>query len=127
MSRRVRRHSRRRKFNVHVYPVVRIKVAGIAARSHRDAIRQATERLSPDVLYRRFDSDDSGYSEEFSHFVVDVAGADDFRRSRHYHSSDEPLIQLLRELVEFHRQPRRHRQQLDSIVAEARKVLRMTV
>ena len=124
MSRPVKRP---RKFHVHVYPIVRIRVSDIVASSYRDAIEKAIDRLPPDVLYRRFETGDSEYAEEFSHFLVDVAGDKEFLRSQWYQSSQESLIPLLQKLVDWHRQPHLHSPQLDSIVAEARKALRTTV
>lgn len=127
MSRVAKRRASRRWFKVHVYPVVRITFKSVIARSRRDAINKALHRLPPEMLYARFGNDDSGYAEEFSHFLVEFAGDKDFRRSRWYHSCQEPLIPLLQRLVDWHAKPHRRVQQLDSIVAEARRALRTTI
>ena len=127
MSRVAKRRAFRRRFNVHVYPVIRITFKSVIAKSRRDAIHKAMDRLPPETLSARFDNDDSGYAEEFSHFLVGFAGDKDFRRYRWYHSSQESLIPLLQRLVDWHGTPRRRVQQLDAIVAEARQALRTTI
>ena len=67
------------KHNVHVFAVVRVKVEGIEAESHDDAVKKAMEQFHD--LYDLFDTQnfrhlpegvtDVEFGEEFSHFLVD--------------------------------------------------------
>jgi len=77
------------KHNVHVFAVVRVKVDGIEAESHDDTVKKAMERFHD--LYDLFDTQnfrhlpegvtDVEFGEEFSHFLVDEEGDQEFARS----------------------------------------------
>lgn len=77
------------KHDVHVFCLVRVKFAGVEAESHDAAAKKAMERFHD--LYGLFETanfrqlpegmTDVEFGEEFSHFLVDEAGAEDFSGS----------------------------------------------
>ena len=77
------------KHDVHLFCLVRVKCAGIEAESHDAAAKKAMERFHD--LYGLFETanlrqlpegmTDVEFGEEFSHFLVDVAGVEDFSDS----------------------------------------------
>ena len=77
------------KHNVHIFALVRIKHTGIEAESHDEAARKVMERFHD--LYELFETanfrrlpegmTEVEFGEEFSHFLVDDAGAEDFSGS----------------------------------------------
>jgi hypothetical protein len=90
------------KLDVHVFAVVRLKCVGIEAESHEAGVRKAMERF--DDLHRVFDTQnmrtlpegiaDVEFAEEFSHFLVDDAGAESFDGST-WHDAEgqsEPFV-----------------------------------
>jgi hypothetical protein len=84
--------------DVHIFAVVRLKCAGIEAESHEAGVRKAKECF--DDLYRLFDTDnirtlpagiaDVEFAEEFSHFLVDDAGADNHDGSTWHDAEGKP-------------------------------------
>ena len=87
------------KYDVHLYPIVRVKVPNIEANSHQEAIDAACERVNDD-LYRMFDSagslgdptiiSETEYSEEDAYYLVDEDGDDDRENSRWYNGDRTP-------------------------------------
>ena len=90
------------KHDVHLFAVVRVKCSGIEAESHDAAVKKALEQFQE--LYGLFESrnfrrlpdgvTDVEFGEEFSHFLVDAAGAEEFSGST-WHDGDgnpEPFI-----------------------------------
>lgn len=80
-------------YDVHLYPVVRVKVPGIAARSQKEAINKALDLAGR--FYGLFDNLrnafgwDTAYAESVTEYlvgetVVDGAGSDDYLLSRTY-------------------------------------------
>ena len=77
------------KHDVHVFAVVRVKCAGIEAESHDESVKKAMEQFHD--LYDLFDTQnfrhlpegvtDVEFGEEFSHFLVDEEGDQEFARS----------------------------------------------
>ena len=77
------------KHDVHLFCVVRVKCAGVEAESHDEAVKKAMEQFHD--LYDLFETrnfrrmpegiTDVEFGEEFSHFLVDEAGAEDFSDS----------------------------------------------
>ena len=75
--------------DVHLFCLVRVKCAGIEAESHDAAAKKAMERFHD--LYELFETAnfrrlpegmmEVEFGEEFSHFLVDDAGAEDFSGS----------------------------------------------
>ena len=113
-------------YDVHLFPVVRLKVAGIRAASHEAAIELAIQQ-SADELPRRFTAPDSEYSEEFLHYLVDVVGDPEYELSRWFYSRDEPLLSLLERLVAWHAGGATDDLAIGRLVTEAQEVLRTAV
>lgn len=109
-------------FHVHLFAIVRREVRNVAAPSLRDAVEAALAQLSPHEFSERFDSDTTEFAEEFSHFLVDVDGDDDFTQSRFLTSAQEPLLELLRRLVAWHDNERPD-DGLAALIVETRSIL----
>jgi hypothetical protein len=109
-------------FDVHLYPVVRVKVAGITADSPQAAIQQA---LSQTDLYAACEAGGE-FAEEVSHYLVDVVGDAEYEQSRWFHSTDVPLIDNLQRLVAWY-DGGRDEAELARIIANARDVLTHSV
>ena len=90
------------KHDVHVFCLVRVKCPGIEAESHDAAAKKAMERFHD--LYGLFETSnfrqlpegmtDVEFGEEFSHFLVDDAGAEDFSGSTWHNAKGdaEPFV-----------------------------------
>jgi hypothetical protein len=79
------------RYNVHIFAVVRVKVPGVEAGSHRDPIKNAVEATDLDDLFDR-ESPMSGiehieFGDEISHYLVDEVGDEEYRRSTFYHDA----------------------------------------
>lgn len=109
-------------YTVHLFPVVRIQVPGIEAADHREAVEQAVAQTAPG-LYGRFERASAEYAEEISHYLVDVAGDEEFRQSQWFYSADEPLLAILRRLVAWDKNGRADPGALTQIIAESRSSL----
>ena len=110
-------------FDVHVFAVVRLKVAGVEATSHRKAIETA---LSKTDLSDCFAGPESEYAEELSHFLVDVVCDDDYAQSQWYYSQDVPLMSNLARLVTWYERGRPD-DELGQIIRDAREILANSV
>lgn len=73
-------------YNVHVYAIVRVKVAGIEAESPIDAITQAQEVVDYDYFSYALSKvdDEAEYTGEDESYLVDVVGDEDYVLSRTY-------------------------------------------
>lgn len=109
-------------FHVQLFAVVRREVRNVAAPSLRDAVEAAFSRLPVNEFSDRFDSDTTDFADEFSHYLVDVAGDAEFTQSRFLTSLQEPLLQILRALVSWHIDGRPE-EALGALIVEARSVL----
>ena len=69
------------KYNVHIYAVVRLKVEGIEADTHRDAIRSALASVDLD---REFQGERTEYAEDITSYVVDEVGDENYEHTRTY-------------------------------------------
>lgn len=83
-----------RRHFVHVYTVVRVKVA-VDAPDHRAAMRAAddilfADRLAVDLIPASAAVLDAEYAEEVTGYLVDEAGDGQFRRTRSYGPDYEP-------------------------------------
>ena len=110
-------------FDVHLFPVVRIKVPGIEATSHIAAIEQAIAQID---LYVECESTNFEYAEELSHFLVDVTGDQEYENSQWFYSQDNPLLANLRRLVNWYDQGQ-SQHELDSIIKSARDAISASV
>lgn len=110
-------------YDVHLFAVVRRKVAGIDATSHREAIEATLVKTD---LYACFDGTEAEYAEELSHFLVDVVGDDEYAQSQWYYSQDAPLMSNLARLVSWYERGRPG-EELEQIIRDARDVLANSV
>jgi len=88
------------KHNVHVFAVVRLKLVGIKAVSHKQAVRKAARRLW-NTLYQTFSNanlrklpagvTDVEFGEELTHFLVDEEGDAEFARSTWHEDGGQPM------------------------------------
>ena len=111
------------RFNVHLYPVVRLVVSGVEAASHQDAVEKAIEQTD---LCTRFASADGEYAEEISHFLVDVVGDDDYAQSWWFYSRQSPLMANFKRLIAWYDNGGSD-DELDSIIADARAILAASI
>ena len=112
-------------YDVHLFPVVRLKVPGIAAASRREAIEKACAATVPE-LYQRYETKDGDFAEEISHFHVDVGGDEQSESSRFYYSQTDPLVSNLARLVTWY-DSKAGDEELERIIADARAVLETSV
>ena len=88
------------KHDVHLFAVVRVKCPGIEAESHDDAVKKAMEQFHE--LYELFETrnlrhlpegiTEVEFGEEFSHFLVDDAGSEDFSDSTWHDAKGVELL-----------------------------------
>lgn len=87
-------------YNVHVYAIVRVKVVGIEADDMRAAVNMAIDGTN---FYSLLNSDIEQealagtvehveFAEEFSHFLVDVEGDEDFEESEWFVQRDDGTL-----------------------------------
>jgi len=113
----------RQRFNVHLYPVVRLAVSGVEAVSHQEAISKSLERTD---LFARFASADGEYAEEISHFLVDVVGDEQYTQSLWYYGQQAPLMSNVARLVAWYDDGRSD-DELDRIIGDAREILTSSI
>ena len=111
-------------FDVHLFPVVRLKISGVQAASHVEAIERALEQVEPE-LEGRCARAGVEYAEEISHYLVDVVGDPDFSQSRFY-AAEDPLLAFLRRLVAWE-ECGRAPSGLDELIADVRAHLTCVV
>lgn len=68
------------KYNVHIYPIVHIKVEGIEADSQEEAVKKAQDIV--DLNHTNFG--DATYAEDIDGFFVDEEGDPEYIKSRFY-------------------------------------------
>jgi hypothetical protein len=113
-------------YDVHLFPVVRVKIPNVEASSHGEAITCAVQQVG-DEFAERFRANDGEYSEEFSHYLVDVVGDGEYLQSQSFYSQDEPLVANLRRLVNWYDAQRGNAGELAEIINDARNVLKFAV
>ena len=113
----------RQRFDVHLFPVVRLQVSGVEAGSPQAAIEKALEQTD---LHSRFAGDDGEYAEELSHFLVDAAGDEQYEQSRWFYSKQTPLLANLSRLVLWSEHDRPETE-LHEILRDAREALANSV
>jgi hypothetical protein len=111
------------RFDVHLFPIVRIKVVDISAPTPQRAIEVALQRAPLEQLEAALKPLEAEFAEEYSHFLVDVVGDTEFEHSQFFYSSADPGLSPLRRLVAW-ADGRRDIAVLKQIVAEARETLR---
>ena len=108
-----------RRFNVHLFPVIRLLVSDVEADSHRAAVEKA---LAMTDLYARFEASDGDYAEEISHYLVDVVGDDEYAESWWFYSRQSPFMANFARLVSWYDRGRSD-DELDAIIADVRQIL----
>ena len=77
------RDSRDRRFDVHIFALVRFTVRNIKADDHEAAIAYAVGRANIESRCRQ-PRDDDEHAGEISHYLVDVCGDNDYGQSREF-------------------------------------------
>ena len=72
-------------FDVHVYPVVRIKIPDIEAASQMEAIKKAREEFSRAC---NIIGTDAEFAEEIAYYLVDEVGDEEFDNSNFIDEAD---------------------------------------
>lgn len=68
------------KYDVHIFPVVRVRIAGVEAESQEAAIRKALASVNLEQVALHPDD----YADDIVDYLVDEHGDSDHDRSRHY-------------------------------------------
>jgi len=113
-------------YDVHLFPIIRLKISGITASSPAEAIEMAQSQFPTEQFETALCRIGAEDAEEFSHYLVDVAGDEDFERSRFFHSTSEPCLEPLRRLVDWV-DAGRDRLALVPLILEVREILKATV
>jgi hypothetical protein len=88
------------KHNVHLYAVVRVKVSGIEADSHEEAIEIAEQRVDMNMLFdglqgpRAPDIEYTEYADEITEFLVDEEGDEENEHSDYWKYKDGKLVKV---------------------------------
>lgn len=68
------------KYDVHLFPIVRVKVHGVEAGSQEEAIKKAEESTDFDDLFNK--APDIEYAEEVAYYLIDEVGDEEYERTR---------------------------------------------
>jgi hypothetical protein len=83
------------KYDVHIFAIVRVKVAGISAESQAEAIDKAENSVD---LYRILDNpggvgvQGTEFADGISHYLVDEVGDSTYRQSRFYEPDGKTVL-----------------------------------
>jgi len=78
-----------KRYDVHIYPIVRVKVSGVEADNQVEAIKKAEQIID---LHSLLDRDDEiEYAEDIDCFLVDEEGDEEYQKSRWYDKQYRPL------------------------------------
>lgn len=80
---------RQTRYDVHLYPVVRVKVPDIEADSHREAVKRARNRVDLDrqlslTIHDGIHVLDIEYAEDLAYYLIDEVGGANHARSAWY-------------------------------------------
>ncbi len=79
------------KYDVHIYPIVRVKVFGVEADSQVEAIKKAETVFDFDQLLNHYYSDvEVEYADDIDGFLVDEQGDERHERSQFYDKEYRP-------------------------------------
>ncbi len=67
------------KYNVHLFPIVRVKVHGVEADSQEEAIKKAEDSTDFNDLFNK--APDIEYAEEVAYYLVDEVGDEEYERT----------------------------------------------
>jgi hypothetical protein len=85
------------KYDVHIFAVVRVKIAGVDAESQTEAIVNAEDSVD---LYRLFENpgafgvEATDFADEITHYLVDEVGDSTYERSRFYEADGKTVLDL---------------------------------
>lgn len=115
-------------YDVHLFAIIRRRLTNISASDPRTAVVAAQADPSVGRWLRQLDDTDGfgEFAEEFSHFLVDVVGDDEFLKSEWFHSDDDPLLVPLRELLAWD-EAGRNSDRLTALLATVRSLLDSSV
>jgi len=68
------------KYDVHLFPIVRVKVHGVEAGSQEEAIKKAEDSTDFNDLFNK--APDIEYAEEVAYYLVDEVGDEEYERTR---------------------------------------------
>lgn len=72
-----------KKYNVHIFTVVRVFVPNVEAKDMTDAVNRAAAKTDFYEIFRSHGHlPDTDWGEEHSHFLVDVVGDEEFSQSQ---------------------------------------------
>jgi len=86
------------KYDVHLFPVVRIEMGHIEAGSPAEAIKVAKERWNPDSMTARGGLPPK-YADEISHFLVDEVGDEEHQNSQFYEADGKTPLTAKRLVI----------------------------
>jgi hypothetical protein len=75
-----------RTYDVHLFPVVRMKIPGVQAESQTEAIKKAIEGFA---FSSPFVFGDAEYADELEFFLVDEVGDEEYERTQWYEYDTE--------------------------------------
>ena len=87
------------KYDVHIFAVVRVKVAGIDAESQIEAIHNAEGSVDLYTLFSKPGSvsvEITEFADGISHYLVDEVGDLTYKRSRFYEADGETVLDFAR-------------------------------
>ena len=87
------------KYDVHLFPIVRVKVHGVEAGSQEEAIKKAEESTDFDNLFNK--APDIEYAEEVAYYLVDEVGDEEYERTRWHDGAftSDPQKRNVNELI----------------------------
>jgi hypothetical protein len=113
-------------FHVHLFPVIRLMVSDVIAATPQEAIQLAQAAMPAGRLDTCLRPMGGEWAEEFSHFLVDVAGDEEFSQSRFFYSRDDPAVSVLQAILAWH-DGDRSEHELSEVICQVRKHLDLTV
>lgn len=115
-------------FDVHLFAIVRWKLPAVPAVCPETAIQAAREHPAT-ARWLRLLEDPQGigeFADEFSHYLVDVTGDEEFEQSRWFHAAESPLVVFARRWVEWADNGRAV-DELPQLHEEARQILSQSI
>jgi len=77
-----------KRYNIYIFPIVRVKVSGVEAEDQVEAIKKAEEMID---LHSLLDRDEFEYAEDIDCFLVDEEGDEERLNSCWYDKKYRPL------------------------------------
>ena len=86
------------RYDVHIFTVVRVKVVGVEAGSHEEAMQKADDQVDFNRLFSRIPGVE--WAEEHSHALVDDHGDTEYENSRWYDADLKTLMGIEQHIME---------------------------